>query len=54
MSGQIAVDPIGTGIIGGQKARRAEPIIHFSNISGARQNVVVRVVRIVPELVTHP
>ena len=53
-AGEIAVDPIRTGVIGGQKAGRAKPVIHFANIGGARQNAVVRVVRVVAELVAHP
>ncbi len=53
-AGEIAVDPIGTGVVGGQKAGRAEPVVHLANVGGPRQEVVVRVVRVVAEPVAHP
>ena len=53
-SGQVTVNPIRTGVIGGQKTRRAKPIIHFTNVGRTCQNIVVRVVGVVAELVSPP
>src|SRR5262249_18517912 len=53
-AGQVVVNAIGTGLVGGEKTRRAVTVVHFPDIGGAGQNVIVRLVWIVAQLVTYP
>lgn len=48
-AGKITVDPIRPGIVGGQEAGSAVLVIHLADISGAGQNIVVRVIGVVAE-----